>query len=251
MKKKNSTFLNIKETIKNYCPPFLWIYLSNLKHKTIKYKYKSLDNIDKKIESYLNFNNGYFVELGANDGVTFSNSYYFEKQRGWKGILVEPVPHNYLRCCANRSKKTKVYCNACVSFGYKEKFVEMIYSDLMSQSLGLESDINNPKKHALMGKQFLKPMEKNFKFAAIADQLNNILKKANAPKQIDFMSLDVEGAEIEVLKGVNHNEYRFKFICIESRSIEKITNYLSTKNYLMIEKLSHLDYLFKDKKLKK
>ena len=77
--------------------------------------------------------------------------------------------------------------------------------------------------------------------------LNNILLKANAPKQIDFLSLDVEGAELEVPKGINHNEYRFKLICIESRSIEKITDYLSINNYYMIEKLSPLDYLFKDK----
>ena len=134
-----------------------------------------------------------------------------------------------------------------MSFDYKEKFVEIVYSNLMSTSLGLETDISNSKNHALLGKQFLEEDEDNFNFGATANQLNNILSKANAPKQIDFLSLDVEGAEIEVLKGVNHNEYRFKFICIESRSIEKITNYLSINNYLMIEKLSTLDYLFKDK----
>ena len=118
---------------------------------------------------------------------------------------------------------------------------------MMSSSIGLETDINNPQNHALIGKQFLERDEDNFNFGAIANQLNNILLKANAPKQIDFLSLDVEGAEIEVLKGINHNEYRFKFICIESRSIEKITDYLSINNYLMIEKLSHHDYLFKNK----
>ena len=236
---------NIKEIIKSFCPPVLWSYLNNLKHKSSKYK--SINNLDKKIESYVNFNNGYFVELGANDGISQSNSYYFEKYREWKGVLIEPIPHNYLKCLKNRSKRTQVFCNACVSFDYKEKFVEIIYSDLMSTSLGLETDIDNVEDHTLIGKQFLKENEMCFNFGAVANTLNNILLKANAPKQIDFLSLDVEGAEIEVLKGVNHNEYRFKFICIESRSIEKITNYLSINNYLMIEKLSPLDYLFKDK----
>jgi FkbM family methyltransferase len=235
---------NIKKIIKSCCPPILWSFLYNLKHKT--FKYKSINDLDKKIENYINFNNGYFVELGANDGISQSNTYYFEKYREWKGILIEPIPHNYLKCIKNRSKRTKVFCNACVSFDYREKFVEIIYSDLMSSSLRLETDINDPKNHALIGKQYLREGEDNFNFGAIANQLNNILKKANAPKKIDFLSLDVEGAEIEVLKGINHYEYRFKFICIESRDIKKINDYLKINNYLLIEKLSSIDYLFKD-----
>jgi FkbM family methyltransferase len=245
---KEKSFLdlqNIKKVIKNFCPPILWRYLNNLKHKNLKYK--SNNNLDKKIESYLNFNNGYFVELGANDGISQSNSYYFEKYRDWKGILIEPVPCNYLKCLKNRSKKTKVFCNACVSFDYKEKFVEIIYSNLMSTPLGLETDIGDEENWILQGKQHLKEDEDNFNFGAVANQLNNILLEASAPKQIDFLSLDVEGAEIEVLKGINHNEYRFKFICIESKNLEKISNYLSMNNYLLIEQLSTYDYLFKDK----
>jgi FkbM family methyltransferase len=238
----------IKKIIKNFTPPVLWSYLKNLKNKSLKYK--GMNNLDKKIESYVNFNNGYFVELGANDGMSYSNSYYFEKYRGWKGILIEPIPHNYLKCLKNRSKSTKVFCNACVSFDYKEKFVEIVYSNMMSVSLGLETDINNSDNHALIGKSFLEKDEDNFNFGAVANQLNNILSKANAPKQIDFLSLDVEGAEIEVLKGINHNEYRFKFICIESRDIQKINNYLTINNYLLVEQLSPIDYLFKDKELK-
>ena len=101
---------------------------------------------------------------------------------------------------------------------------------------------NNIVTEVIVGKD-----ESNFNFGAVANQLNNILFKANAPKQIDFLSLDVEGAELEVLKGINHNEYRFKFICIENRNIAKITDYLSINNYFMIEKLSDHDYLFKNK----
>ena len=64
--------LNFKNS-KNICPPILWFYLNNLKKKI--FKYKGANNLDKNIESYLNYNNGYFVELGANDVITQSNSY--------------------------------------------------------------------------------------------------------------------------------------------------------------------------------
>ena len=243
-------FLNFKKIVKIICPPIIWSYLNNLKYKS--FKYKGANNLDKKIESYLNYDNGYFVELGANDGITQSNSYYFEKYRGWQGTLVEPVPHNYLKCIRNRNNKTQVFLNACVSFDYSQKFVEIIYSNLCSTTVGVETDVDNLENFHKKHKNFLEEQndEVNFRFGAIAENLNNILIKANAPKQIDFLSLDVEGAEIEVLKGINHKEYRFKLICIESRDIKKITNYLKMNDYLLIEKLEGLDYLFKDKNFK-
>ncbi len=57
--------------------------------------------------------------------------------------------------------------------------------------------------------------------------------------------IDVEGAEIEVLKGINHNKYRFNYICVESRDIDKISIYLNAYGYILIEKLTHHDSLFK------
>ncbi len=245
--------LNLKnfiKMVKSICPPIIWSLLNNLKHKS--FKYKGANNLDRKIETYLNYDNGYFVELGANDGITQSNSYYFEKYRGWRGTLVEPVPHNYLKCLQNRKNKTQVFLNSCVSFDYNEKFVEIIYSNLCSTAVGVETDVDNLEDFHKKQKKFLEEQnaEVNFRFGSIAESLNNILTKANAPKHIDFLSLDVEGAEIEVLKGINHKEYRFKLICIESRDIKKTTNYLEMNDYILIEKLEGLDYLFKDKNFK-
>ena len=117
----------------------------------------------------------------------------------------------------------------------------------MSTSIGLEQDINDSNEHAKLGKQFLAEDEDNFNFGAIAETLDNILLKANAPKQIDLLSLDVEGAEIEVLKGINHKQYRFNYMCIESRNLKKISDYLSNNNYQFIEQFSPNDYFFKDK----
>lgn len=207
-------------------------------------KYFGLNNLDQKLEKYLNYENGYFIELGANNGVHQSNTLYYEKYRGWSGILVEPTLHNYLMCRQNRSQKNKFFCNACTSFDYDKKFVEIIYSNLMSVPLGLETDIADPLGHATEGKQFLQVFEENVSFGAIAKTLNQIMLDAQAPRIIDFLSLDVEGAEMEVLKGVDHHQHKFKYMCIESRSFDKLDMYLTGCGYGFIEKLSHWDYLF-------
>ena len=209
-------------------------------------KYYGLDELDRKLEKWIHHENGYFVELGANDGIAQSNSCYFERHKNWKGILVEPVPHKFLSCKKHRSDQTKFFCNACVSFDYNEKFVEMVYSNLMTTTMELESDIQDPEEHARKGKQFLEPTDINFKFGAIATTLNNILLQSDAPKYIDLLSLDVEGAEIEVLKGVNHKQFRFNYLCIESRDFEKLKAYLAKNNYEFVEKLTVHDYLFKN-----
>lgn len=208
-----------------------------------------LNEIDKKLLKYLNYDDGYYIELGANDGVTQSNTLFFEKNKNWKGILIEPMPSNYLLCKKNRSSYNHFFCNACVSFDYKDKFIEMIYSNLMTTALEVESDICNAKEHTNIGSSFLESKIDVFSFAAIAINLNAILLKCNAPKLIDFISLDVEGAEIEVLKGINHDEYRFKYILIESRDFIKLESYMNSIEYLKVDKLTEHDYLFSNNKL--
>ena len=231
----------INLVVKNLIPPALW----NLLKRLISNKYHSLNGIDQKVEKYLTHRNGFFVELGANDGVSYSNTLYFEKNKDWRGVLIEPIPHNYLNCLENRSKNNLIFCGACVSFEYKNRFVEIAYSNMMSSAIDVESDIFDPRVHAESGQVFLSGYNKAFTFGAIAITLNELLLKSHAPTSIDFLSLDVEGAEIEVLKGVDHSSFRFKYMCIECRDILKLTNYLKPLGYEIIEKLSDYDYLFK------
>ena len=203
--------------------------------------------IDKVLEEKLPHSNGFYVELGANDGAKESNSYYFELNKGWKGVLIEPAPNLYLSCVKRRSSNNKVFCNACVSFDYKEEFVQMRYSDSMTISDNLNLDIGDRNKHIEIGDQFLNEGETTFSFGAKSATLNSLLVKANAPTLIDFLSLDVEGAELDVLKGIDFTKYNFKYMVIECRDINKMDTFLTKLNYTLEKKITYHDYLFKYK----
>lgn len=233
----------IRSIIKGLTPPMLWRLLRDVKLKVKKYH--GAEQIDAIVEKYLNYRDGYYVELGAADGIGFSNTLFFELHKNWSGILIEPSPNNFLQCLSNRSKRNSFFCNACTSFDYNEKFVEMIYAHYMSAAIGLESDIADPVEHAMSGSHYLAAdTERIFRFGAIARPLNELLDEARAPKLIDFLSLDVEGSEIEVLKGVDHEKYRFKLMCIETRSPEVLTAYINQYGYIHKEKISHHDHIF-------
>ncbi len=218
--------------------------IKKLAKRLLRGKYASLNQLDSKLEKYVDYDNGYFVELGANDGVNQSNSLYFEKYRHWRGLLVEPAPQNYLKCRQNRSPEDSIYCAACVSFEYDKEFVRIAYSNLMSTSVNLESDIQDPHAHARAGNRFLNQGETIFEFGAVARTLNSLLLDAGAPTTIDFLSLDVEGAELEVLKGIDHSAFRFKYLLVECRDFSRLDTYLTSHGYQFVDKLSSQDYLF-------
>ena len=88
-----------------------------------------------------------------------SNSLYFELKRNWRGILIEPSPHNFISCREQRSSQNHIFCNACVGFDYKDKYVEMKYANLMSISENLDLDLNDKKMHTKSGKNYLKETE--------------------------------------------------------------------------------------------
>jgi FkbM family methyltransferase len=126
-----------------------------------------------------------------------------------------------------------------------------IYANLMTITTDGESDVEDRHRHASIGKGHLDLGEKPYEFTAESVTMNSILDKHDVPKRINFFSLDVEGSEIEVLKGIDFRVYIFDYICIETRSFDTVRKYLNERGYDCIETLtnnvSHNDYLFKYK----
>ena len=219
-------------------------HLSKLKRIYFNKSKFSSSRIDEKLKKYLNYRDGIYIELGANDGLFSSNTYHLQKQLNWKGILIEPALDLYFKCKRNRGNCNLVLNYACVPFSYKEKFVTMIYSGAMTITEDLQNEIENPGNHAKSGGKFIPNYDKLIRFATEGKTLNKILIEANVKDEIDFLSLDVEGVEIEVLKGIDFKKYSFKYMLIESRDIEKLSLFLSQKNYKLVEQLTEIDYLF-------
>ena len=209
-------------------------------------KFHSLNKLDERLSTLLPHKYGFYVEIGANDGISQSNSLYFERKKNWSGILVEPDKQNFHLLRKNRSKSNKFFNCACVSFEFKESFIEFIYSNLMSVTINNKSEFDKMNNHTLSGMRFLAKDEIVKTYLVPAMNLQSILDQASAPYLMDFFSLDVEGNELEVLKGLNHKKYRFSYILVETNEIATISSYLNSANYHLVEKLSHHDYLFKN-----
>jgi len=118
----------------------------------------------------------------------------------------------------------------------------------MTSSLGMESDVLDPKKHSEEGARWIRSGRRVRQFKSPAKTLNSILKTTDAPARIDFFILDVEGVELSILKGVDHEVFRFSWLLVESRDQEKLNSYLTSLGYELAKQVSQYDCLYRDAK---
>lgn len=190
--------------------------------------------------------NGFFIELGANDGLTFSNSAFFEFHRGWKGILIEPSLNAYNKCVKNRPN-SKCFNLVCVSDDYKDKTIK--------------GDFNGGMMCSVDGKRNNTTVLVECKVSTLEKILDSVTSSTEGATTIDFLSLDTEGYEYNILCGLNLNKYRPKYMLIEIYVVDyvKITAFLEDNNYKLVDNITnynkqdnpgwdgtHNDYLFID-----
>lgn len=200
----------------------------------------ALAELDLKLLAYLNFKRGTYIEAGANDGIDQSNTYYFEKYMDWRGLLVEAIPDLADRCRTNRPNSI-VENAALVPFGYEQTYVDMTYCNLMSIVKGARKSEAEDLDHIRRGCE-VQSIE-SYELRVPARTLNSILEQHQIG-DIDLFSLDVEGFELNVLKGIDFDKYRPNFILVEANFRPEIDSFLAPV-YEPIGMLSQLDVLYK------
>ena len=185
------------------------------------------------------------MEIGAFNGISESISLRFEKDLNWTGLLIEPNPLHFKYLKRNRPQNICLNY-ICLSEEHINKKLYIKNLNLMSYIVDERNEllftdypikrINNMAKEAKLG---------NFKtYECKVEILENIFKRHNI-KAIDLAIIDVEGSEIELLKGINFKEININYFCIESYNINELEKFMSKKNYEFITKLHREDYVFK------
>lgn len=186
------------------------------------------DNLDERLLGYVREWRGTFVELGAFDGLTQSNTAWLEANRGWRGILVEAMPEAYYECVRNRPLATVVNC-ACVSDEYAEPTVEMVYAGLMSIVRGARSSYEADEAWIALGEE-LQQLER-YTCTVPARTLTDVLDEYQL-ECVDLLSVDVEGYEAEVFMGLDLERFRPHHILVEeSHGDGAVNRYLTTRGY--------------------
>lgn len=201
----------------------------------------SLNGLDAKLEAYLNIDGGFFIEAGANDGITQSNTFYFEKYRGWRGILVEGIPDLFEKCVANRTN-SRVFNCALVASSFTEPSVTMHYANLMSIVEGARGAAADDAGFIGEGLE-IQALPASFSVQVPARTLSSILDECNVV-DIDLLSLDVEGYEGKVLGGLDLHRHRPKFICVEAWDRVEIDRILEPF-YVRVADLTARDVLYR------
>lgn len=153
--------------------------------------------------------NGFFVEIGAYDGQHFSNTFMLEGEYGWSGILAEPNP---LLSHSIRELRSNPLCtspvDAITGRSVKMRFV----AD--APALSCMAELADKDLHAEARSK------ESVEIVQTTISLNDLLDTYNAPKVIDFISIDTEGNEPDILSTFDFNRYDVSLFCIEHNNTD-------------------------------
>lgn len=171
--------------------------------------------------------NGFFVEFGATDGVLLSNSFLLEKEFGWQGICAEPNPKFFEQLKQNRNC---IVSSACISGKTGEKVKFVFAQEYGSMQKHMADDMHKDKRQAYL--------DQGSEMLLETISLNDFLIANNAPKKIDYLSIDTEGSEFEILKEFPLDKWNIQLLSIEhnfSAIRDDIYHHLIKYGYSRIE----------------
>lgn len=202
--------------------------------------YKSQAGQDRFINEHFfhNRKGGFFLDIGAHDGQSFSNTWFFEKDLEWKGICFEPLPHLFAQLKACRDC---ICINACVSD--IDGTLPFLHVDSCDEMLsGLCGTFNQNKLNAVIND--ITAFGGELKVIQVPSvRLDSILAEYGVT-HVDFLSLDVEGHELEVLKTIDFSKVTIDVITVENDyNDESLRQILYANGYILMGRV-HVDDIF-------
>lgn len=166
---------------------------------------------------------GFFVEFGATDGVLLSNTYLLETEFEWKGICAEPNPTFFSDLKQNRNC---IVSDACIGPSTGE-IVEFVYADAFGGMLrDADNDMHKSRREAYQAVHGTVELE--------TVSLHDFLLAHDAPKSIDYLSIDTEGSELSILEAFPFEKWDIRLLTIEhnfTEQREKIRALLASQGY--------------------
>ena len=178
---------------------------------------------------------GFFVEFGSADGVALSNSFLLEKERGWAGILCEPSRSWHEDLKRNRSC---IVDTRCV---YSRTGEQISFSENYIGELSGITEFTGDDHHGILDRTTT-----SYQVETIS--LLDLLRIHNAPKHIEFLSVDTEGSEFKILNAFDFSKHTFGAVCVEHNYLEnrpKVKQLLEANGYRQVyPELSEFDDWF-------
>jgi len=194
----------------------------------------SQDKQDEYLENniFKGYKNGIFVDVGAHDGVSLNNMLYFEKYNNWTGINIEPIQTVYNKLVINRPNSINLNCAVCNYDGQTDFLCNTGYTEMISAIKEIFDPrhlqrLQHENKHMGSTTEVIKVNTK--KLETIFDEYNI--------SHINYLSIDVEGAEFEVIKSIQFEKVFIDVIGFENNYNDisiPIVQYLKNNNYIVI-----------------
>ena len=198
--------------------------------------FHSQDNQDKYLETniFKGYKNGFYVDVGAHDGISINNTLYFEKNNNWRGINIEPIKKVFDKLVINRPNNINLNCAVCNNDGETDFLCNTGYTEMIS---GIKDNFDMRHLQRLQNE--------NIQHGSITEVIKVETKKLetilheNDISHINYLSIDVEGAEFEVIKSINFDKVFIDVIGFENNYNDvsvPIVEYLQNKGFIIIHK---------------
>lgn len=178
---------------------------------------------------------GFFVDIGAHNGVSLSNTFFYEKELGWQGICIEPIPEIFEQLRNNRSC---ICINGCISdrTGIVE-FTQLICPSMYIEMLSGITEKYDPK-HIQRINSELAQCNGSKKIIKVQSYLLADLLDQYGIDEVDYLSLDTEGGELDILRTIPFKRIKINVISVENNYGDpNMKRFLESQGFKLVKRL--------------